>query len=1033
MAPLHQFERKGQALVEFALIIGVLVMIIFVVIEAGHLLQANLTVQSAAREAGRYAITGRFDANCLTAIPPCTDPRVHSIKSVAEENLAGLSLNPDASFEEAGYYLVELFGTNANGDWVAESAGMPGRPILVRVTYRAPVLTPLLRPIAQTVMVTGQTIMNNERVVQVGSAGDTDAPPVPPPPLIEPTPQPPVDLVVAKQGPASAMENSPFNYRITVSNRGLRDAEGVQLSDTLDPGLTFVSRDAAECTGGASLVCSWPRLAVGESKTVIITVRANAGTAGQTIVNTASASFTGPAIEADLSNNAASVETDIVPFTADTDLAIAKTGPRAAPVSTASQAFFVDYKISVVNNGPNHATSVVVDDPLGGGLLFEPAGSSPGCSGSTSVTCNLGALAIGESRTLTIRARTPAAPGLHTNTATVSTASPGELNPSNNTANHAVEFVYIADLEITKTASSSLVNAGENLTFQLTVRNRPESPHTATGVHISDPLPAFVELQSATYTAPDGDGNCAVSGNVVTCPIGALEPGAGASATIQVIPTRAGTLVNSAQVAGEQNDPDTINSATAVTTVNATSDLSISKTVAPLSPFAGDIITYTITILNGGPSQATGVYMEDVLPSELIYQFAESDSGYCSWDGALHKVNCLLGTIPADAVATIWITAIPVVPDVEFVNTAYVYADNDPDEVNNSAAATTARRGDPFLVLDPACGPQETQVTIQGHDWSTQWTAENPRLITLTWHDDDGNSGQVAQLHPRDLAGGSFTVPFTLPPGAHKEELRIRAAQPSMGGGQEPSVDEAMFAIPCPAADLEPTAIELVTPHAEQYDPVDFTVTVHNTGNRAANHPFYVSLYAFETAQELPLTTFPEANRLDVAVISRLDAGQSAALTLRAHHGFPNAAAYYIYALVDSDPSPEGAIREMAEDNNIVEAVVAIAAREGGLPPDPPTGTQSLSGETLIATDPNGASSHPQPMVRVTVYDAAGGIRLASTLSNSSAVYQFSGLPSAATYYAEATITIDGVTYAFSGLVSPAGQTLLLYAQQESR
>ncbi|MFN2222124.1 MAG: TadE/TadG family type IV pilus assembly protein, partial [Candidatus Promineifilaceae bacterium] len=54
-------NSKGQALVEFALVITLLLLIIFVIIEAGRLFQAWVTVQNAARSAGRYAITGQYE------------------------------------------------------------------------------------------------------------------------------------------------------------------------------------------------------------------------------------------------------------------------------------------------------------------------------------------------------------------------------------------------------------------------------------------------------------------------------------------------------------------------------------------------------------------------------------------------------------------------------------------------------------------------------------------------------------------------------------------------------------------------------------------------------------------------------------------------------------------------------------------------------------------------------------------------------------------------------------------------------------
>lgn len=148
----------GQALVEFAMIIVVLLFIIFVLIESARLFQANLTVQNAARAAGRYAITGQFETDCLLEDPPCGDPRVESVRRVAEEALAGLPVNPDgdARLREPNAYLIEVLtpATDGSSGWI-EGVGDPGAPVLVRVLYETNMITPLVRPIAEVVRVTG--------------------------------------------------------------------------------------------------------------------------------------------------------------------------------------------------------------------------------------------------------------------------------------------------------------------------------------------------------------------------------------------------------------------------------------------------------------------------------------------------------------------------------------------------------------------------------------------------------------------------------------------------------------------------------------------------------------------------------------------------------------------------------------------------------------------------------------------------------------------------------------------------------------
>jgi len=118
-----------------------------------------------------------------------------------------------------------------------------------------------------------------------------------------------------------------------------------------------------------------------------------------------------------------------------------------------------------------------------------------------------------------------------------------------------------ADVSITNSDTPDPVGVGGNLTYTLHVQN--SGPDAAAAVTVTDPLPGGVTFVSSASTA----GSCSGT-TTVTCALGSLASGAGATVTIVVSPTAGGTLSNTAGVAATSADPNTANnSATATTTV----------------------------------------------------------------------------------------------------------------------------------------------------------------------------------------------------------------------------------------------------------------------------------------------------------------------------------------------------------------------------------------------------------------------------------------------------------------------------------
>jgi len=225
----HSNPSKGQALVEFAILAVGLLMVIFLIIEAARIMWGWVTVQNAAREGARYAITGQADR------PDCTiesltkfsyicdqtptDLRLASIISRTHTALAGLPLNETSgTFEDANYYNIEVWGgVQGTGELRPNFGGMPNEAVVVRAYYRVPIITPFFSSILPSIPVFGQAMMNNESFGQLGGSSEGAGIPaaviiptagVTPSPTNSPTPTPTEEVTST---PTQRATNTPTN------------------------------------------------------------------------------------------------------------------------------------------------------------------------------------------------------------------------------------------------------------------------------------------------------------------------------------------------------------------------------------------------------------------------------------------------------------------------------------------------------------------------------------------------------------------------------------------------------------------------------------------------------------------------------------------------------------------------------------------------------------------------------------------------------------------------------------------------------
>ncbi|HEX9968436.1 MAG TPA: DUF11 domain-containing protein, partial [Solirubrobacterales bacterium] len=116
-------------------------------------------------------------------------------------------------------------------------------------------------------------------------------------------------------------------------------------------------------------------------------------------------------------------------------------------------------------------------------------------------------------------------------------------------------------------------------------------------------------------------------------------------------------------------------------------DLAVTKTDEPDPVTVGSALTYTVTVTNLGPQEATNVLLDDRMPAQSDFVSAAATVGKCDDKGT--RVTCQLGNLAKDATATVTIVVRPTKPGT-IDNTATVdSAETDPVPVNDSATAST--------------------------------------------------------------------------------------------------------------------------------------------------------------------------------------------------------------------------------------------------------------------------------------------------------------------------------------------------------
>ena len=249
------------------------------------------------------------------------------------------------------------------------------------------------------------------------------------------------------------------------------------------------------------------------------------------------------------------------------------------------------YTITVSNIGANAAPNAIMTDALPAGTTFQSnaiggAGAAgwtctnPPVGANGTVSCTQPTLAIGAAGTTTFTLVVQVAAGTAigatiSNTAAVASAGQ-DSDLSNNSATATTTVNRRSDIAVTKTGSPASLQAGQDITYTVTVTNN--GPSNSSAITVSEAIPANTTFRAIAL--PSGwtcAGLPAVGGTgSFTCQVAAgLASGASARINLLVrvnVGVAAGTTISNTASAAVTAGEDTVaanNSATATTAVAA--------------------------------------------------------------------------------------------------------------------------------------------------------------------------------------------------------------------------------------------------------------------------------------------------------------------------------------------------------------------------------------------------------------------------------------------------------------------------------
>ena len=422
-------------------------------------------------------------------------------------------------------------------------------------------------------------------------------------------------------------------YVIVVTNNGVSDAHAVAIDDPLPAGVSLAS--GATCTpagvstcgtvtapaGGSHASVSGATIAAGAGNSITLTLPVTfaPGMSADPLVNTASAS--------DPDDAAAHAASDSDALSRNVVLAVTKSDGSATYTPGGS----ATYTATVANTGTSDAASVAVTDALPAGARLAGAvtcaatgsascGTVTGGAGATSFAASNASLPAGGAALLTFTVPVAFASSLATdplvNTVTASDASGATASASDSDARNGS-----VALALTKSDGSASYTPGGSAVYIIVLTNA--GPSDATAVEVTDALPAGVTLSASVGCAATGSASCGsvtgAAGQAGFTASGARVGAAPGDALTFTVPVSFAPSVSADPLVNSVSAIDVPTGASASASDADTRSLDVSlavvKTDGSASYTPGSQATYTVTVTNGGVSDAQNVSVSDTLPA----------------------------------------------------------------------------------------------------------------------------------------------------------------------------------------------------------------------------------------------------------------------------------------------------------------------------------------------------------------------------------------------------------------------------------